>query len=129
MDIYELDRGEFLGSIDDGRAILCKTDKEIGLYNVISTNGQYYAVCTLGYNPSIAGVRKIEFDLDKESEIYENEIICPVCGHIDNDSWEVTESKDEYQCGVCGAKLSVDINVSVTYDTNVIERPEIIHID
>lgn len=51
-------------------------------------------------------------------------ITCPHCGTEEADSWEASDSDDNYDCGTCGSVFSYERNTEVTYSSSVIERNE-----
>ena len=68
---------------------------------------------------------------DEGAEIdheYTDEIVCPVCGHEFEDSWEVfisgTYSETEEQCPICGAKFKVTQDIQTTYSTELIKEEQ-----
>jgi hypothetical protein len=48
----------------------------------------------------------------------ESEVVCPWCGYIHHDSWEIDNG--EFECNNCGNKMEVVKEVSVTYSTEKI---------
>ena len=52
------------------------------------------------------------FDGDHE---YTSEAVCPHCGNVCGDSWEMSEGVTE--CGDCGHEFELERNVEVTYTT------------
>ena len=51
-------------------------------------------------------------------------ITCPHCGSEERDSWEASDSDDNYCCAVCESVFSYERNVEVTYSSSIIERNE-----
>ena len=104
-----------------------EVDFMIGVCEVIAYNGNYYSVCVLDMVHNKAGVREVEdINLDEYADTYgELNVICPVCGHEDDASFELSADEDEYTCSQCGALLRYERNYSVTYNTSVIKLPEI----
>jgi len=61
---------------------------------------------------------------DEDSEIdteYTNEIMCPYCGYVFSDSWEIGRGNDEdlglIECGRCDREFYAARNVSISYST------------
>nr|DAT67846.1 MAG TPA: hypothetical protein [Caudoviricetes sp.] len=55
-----------------------------------------------------------------ENTEYENQIVCPYCGHKDNNSWEFSGSDGEeleHDCPKCGKTMICCRNVQITYST------------
>jgi len=96
--------------------------------------GKYYSKC-MWCNPADskdeerhALVKEIvDPKLDEESieTTLEDAITCPVCGHRDIESYEIPDEYDEYKCASCGAMLSVQREVSITYDAVLKKLPRI----
>lgn len=60
-----------------------------------------------------------------ETEYQEN-VICPYCGYIDRDSWEIDfgpglEGDTTVSCSACNREFWVDRTVSVTYTSRPLE--------
>ena len=50
-----------------------------------------------------------------------DQLVCPYCGHEDNDSWELGESDDRHQCGACDKFFKYDTQVSRTFFSERVE--------
>ncbi len=61
--------------------------------------------------------RVAEFDGDTD---YTDEIVCPHCGHMYSDSFEVSEG--EHECRDCGNAFNVERDVSVSYSTEKVAK-------
>jgi transcription elongation factor Elf1 len=51
--------------------------------------------------------------------------VCPHCGHIYEDSWELCQKDEdiyEYDCEYCEKAFTVQANISVTYTTAKLEE-------
>ncbi len=61
-----------------------------------------------------------------ESTQHTEQPICPHCGHVERDAWEIDfggyEGDTETACGSCGRDYFVSRHCSVTYSTRAIER-------
>lgn len=55
---------------------------------------------------------------------WEDEIVCPCCGHRieDDDGFFVREQEGEYECYECGKTFHFEVDIEVTYST---QRKEI----
>jgi len=61
----------------------------------------------------------MEFDHE-----YTRNIICPYCGHEDQDSWEVMSGEEDLgiiNCGMCEEEFVATRNISITYCTEKVE--------
>jgi hypothetical protein len=48
-------------------------------------------------------------------------LVCPHCGYIDKDSWEMPDSSDKAECPECGKTFAYDRQYDVTYTSQKIE--------
>lgn len=100
-------------------------DAEVEIYSVIKLKDKYYSVCITDIKKTYCGVRICKkFDFDNEDTSLEEMVTCPICGFEDNDSWELSDNDDQYQCS-CGAILEIERNVEVTYSAKVVHLPKI----
>lgn len=51
------------------------------------------------------------------------DIVCPHCGHVDEDSWELARGDEctdiECECGWCFKPFLASRHISVTYSTEI----------
>ena len=66
--------------------------------------------------------------IDPMSCFYTDNIVCPYCGHVDSDSWEVFDISEESKtidCNSCGKEFFVNQNISVSYTSKPLaEQPQ-----
>lgn len=56
---------------------------------------------------------------------WEDEIICPWCGHAEMDSWEYKEyDGHEINCGECEKPMKLSVDFEVRYSTKKITNKE-----
>lgn len=55
---------------------------------------------------------------------YKSNIICPYCGWVDNDSWELDEDDGINECGSCEKEFNVSREIEISYSTSRIECDE-----
>ena len=60
----------------------------------------------------------------EEEPSHTDEITCPWCGHEQSDSWEVSDSSDDEECGNCDKRYSYERHVEVTYCSSRVEESE-----
>jgi DNA-directed RNA polymerase subunit RPC12/RpoP len=110
--------------------LLFEVDDNFDSSDVIKHSGKYYSIRVTNQSKNYAIAREIEIDTDNEETEYENEITCPVCGYVDNDSWEMSnDTDDDYECGRCGAILEVEKQITVDYSAKVKKLPEIVEVN
>ena len=84
-------------------------------------NGKKVHVCMFSDGGDYACIDFIE-DMPKVSELlFKHEITCPHCGKQSSDSWEASDSDDEYDCDVCGSVFSYQRNIEVTYSSTIVK--------
>lgn len=59
--------------------------------------------------------RIAEFDGDTD---HEYEITCPWCGYVHHDSWEYSDSDDDFECSDCENKFVMVREIEITYSTS-----------
>lgn len=42
-------------------------------------------------------------------------LVCPYCGYVDQDSWELSDSDDEYECPKCGKVFAYEREYILSY--------------
>ena len=50
--------------------------------------------------------------------ILTSEVVCPYCGHVHSDSWELPDYDDSFECYECGKKFYYGREVEVTYSSH-----------
>ena len=52
---------------------------------------------------------------------YQNKITCPYCGHVHQDSWEMTDGGDEedveVDCDSCGQAFRATTHITIRYSS------------
>lgn len=48
---------------------------------------------------------------------YTDRPVCPYCGHVERDAWEIPEHATEHDCASCGETMFIQRHVSVSYST------------
>lgn len=46
-----------------------------------------------------------------------DDIICPYCDEVDEDSWEIQDSDSNYECPFCNMKFQLSVNHLISYST------------
>lgn len=110
----------FLHTWDD--AALFKTinvSDDIDLWGeAIKIDDKYYRIC-LAKGSSKYAIEELEkYEPEETESLYKDNITCPICGYTDTDSWEC-EDNGKFDCPQCGAELSYERYVEVTYCTTV----------
>lgn len=54
---------------------------------------------------------------------YADQLVCPYCGNVDRDCWELTAEDDDTWCGSCGRQFRYSRHISITYSSHPIIGP------
>ncbi len=102
-----------------------EADFEVGIHSVIKLKNKYYRIGLIDVKNEYCGVRKCKkFDITNEETSFKHLLTCPICGFEDNDSFELSDNDDEYQCA-CGAVLEIERDYEITYSAKVVQLPKI----
>ena len=103
----------FIGAIDARPAIS----------RVLDVAGQKFSVGIMGKD--YAGVRRLAAAIDRspEPKEFEQNIICPYCGHVYRDSFERSD-EDTTECQICGGTIHYERIVTVEYTTEPVKPPK-----
>ncbi len=128
MKFYDAEKIEGLEYNEE--AFLFEKDINVDILDIFLIDDTYYVVCMKSTDKPRCAVHILDnFNTDKSIEEHDLSIVCPVCGYVDRDSWEMSDDyDDDYECGRCGAILQVQKNISVTYDTYIKELPDVIEV-
>jgi len=62
----------------------------------------------------------------------QNYPVCPHCGHVDRDWWDVSPPRDvhdgaewETECGTCEKPYTVRVHETITFDTEAEATPDV----
>lgn len=113
---YDFNEQDFLFEIKD----FC-----VDLGEPFSYQGKVYSACAISLTENKAIVEELHIDLHNDECFMADLITCPICGYKDADSWEISPIETEYDCPNCGAVLELEVEHTVTYTTNVKEKPTI----
>jgi len=117
INYEDLSKNPYIGEIEGSFEI----------YEVIRTEKGDFVSGIRDFKNDCAGVHRIDqlnLEIGAEKE-YEQNIICPCCGHENIDSWECGDSDDNHQCGQCGATLETERIVTVEYSSKLVKLPDI----
>ena len=92
-------------------------------------NGKIYKVSSIFNQIGYCGVKELKIDNENEACLLMDNVTCPACGYENHDSWELSDEDNNYECGGCGAILSYEREIEVTYSSNLIKAPEIIRLE
>ncbi|MCG8400868.1 MAG: hypothetical protein MJA84_04650 [Firmicutes bacterium] len=81
----------------------------------------------INFQDKIAGIREIQFKKQPE-EKYDSDWICPYCGFIDFDAFELGDSDDKAECQMCGSIVSYEREVHFTYRVCPVKPQEVIEL-
>lgn len=124
MKVYELKKGQYCVEKTEQLPLICESDR-LSFGDVFKKDGKLYFIVSAAVDGTYGHAREIEkFNIYDESECGA-EIVCPICGWIDFDSWEHASSDGETTCGGCGAVLEYSPEVTVEFTTTVKQKPKV----
>lgn len=127
MKIYDFDIPNKDYEHIENNPYLGEVDAKPDIYEIFKLNGKWYVLSLVAANREYGAVHEIKHPNFKIGRtVSDSDIICPVCGYRDNDSWEEDDENDNYSCGQCGAVLEVERYVDVTYSATVKELPTVL---
>lgn len=118
---YDSDLFGYKNQIEDYK-ILKTTDKIPNINKLIKIDGRIYAPCYIDVEQKCFMAHEIK-PSRYEEEIDIN-LICPYCGYQDRDSWDL-ENYGEKECDRCGALLEWETEITRTFTTKLVKKPEI----
>ena len=89
------------------RCYVCGTKENLCTW----ADGVYCSSC----HDEIIEKRIEEFDGDTD---YTDEIVCPWCGYVHSDSWELSHDEDTTECSDCGNDIDYVREVVISYRTS-----------
>lgn len=117
MKIYELKHNE--------KTYLGETDQEIEFGTLLKIDNKYYRCCMQDLKRSSLFVEFVDHWIPRDDEDYSDDYLrCPFCGYENQDSFELSDEDDEYECPQCGSKLKYHREIKVSYDVEVVEEKE-----
>lgn len=123
-DLSKEDRFTF-GVQAYSKHIFKTSNKEFQFGENIKIDNQLYVLCrkTIEGDNFYIGISKVEMKDDEDiNDLYESEITCPACGSQLTDSWEMSDSDDEYQCENCGSIFSYEREIDVNYICTLVKK-------
>lgn len=93
---------------------------------VLEVDNKFFSVDVYNYSNKAAGVREIEIDLEPEDKEYEDNLVCPYCGYVHEDSFDISEDSGEHECSGCGAVMAYERVVTVEYRSFPVRPPKIV---
>lgn len=101
-------------------------DLDLNMGEVVKVEDEYYVAGVMHPNKHMAGVNKVEIELEPEDRDYESNLTCPYCGYEDSNSCELSDNDSEHECGRCGAKIEYERVVTVEYSSSPKKPPTIV---
>lgn len=131
MKIYDLkSKSAFdFDESDEKSSYIGETNQYIDFETLLNINGTLFRCCSLDAERDRLYVRKLNRALPKDSETYEDNLVCPYCGYEELDSFELMDDDDEYICPQCGSKLKYHREIEIHYDCEVVEEKEPIEVE
>ena len=89
---------------------------------LISVNGRVARACSMSDRENFITIEFIDVIPNDDDVHCSGEITCPHCGSENSDSWDYSDSDDNYTCETCDSVFSYVRNVEVTYSSTIIDR-------
>lgn len=127
MKIYELKDY----SLDEKSATyIGETDQEIEFGALLKFDDKYYTCCMMNINEDSLYVRFVDCWIPRDDDDCSvDNLRCPYCGYENQDSFELLDEDDEYECPQCGCTLKYHREIRVSYDVEVVEEKEPIEVE
>lgn len=128
MEYKLFDLSEVNGWVDgleeNGLKLVAKTNAVVEICDNYKIGNRYYHVCYINPAKGEVGVEEIKFKDVIENIEYEEEFICPYCGEVYEDAWEL-DSKGVIKCPSCSSDLEYQKDCIVTYSVYPKNKAEI----
>lgn len=122
MKIYKVPSGAFA---KENVEYLGESSQEVELERLFSFNGGYYKCCILDKANNSAYMRFVGYSIPCD-QVNDNEdnLRCPFCGYENQNSFELPDEDNEYECPHCGSKLKYHRHIDVHYECELVEIKE-----
>lgn len=123
--LYDATNWPKLGLDETAYPFIGTVDAAPKIGKVLDVAGQRFSVHILNRKEGTAGVRPFaaELNASPEAKEFEQNIICPYCGHIDTDSFERSD-EGMVECPMCGGTIHYERVVTVEYATEPVKPPK-----
>ncbi|MCO4819820.1 MAG: hypothetical protein KC517_09360 [Bacteroidetes bacterium] len=122
---YDLD-GKYFGDYDYSDIPTLFEAEDVKMCDIFEIDGEYFMVDIICPKYNFAGAEKIKINTEPEAKTIEDDRIkCPVCESVDQDSWELSDENDEYECSFCGAEMSFTSELTRTFYITLKKSPKI----
>ena len=132
MKVYDTTNHKGL-NVEDG-IFLTETKTDLNIYDVFKYNGNWYTVCHLSEvkedGSRVAGVDKFKIvPTDPKPHEYSPTFVCPYCGYVARDAWELGVDSGTTHCDSCDAEIEYVRHVSIEYSTYPKNPPHIVIVE
>lgn len=123
--LYDITNWPKLGIEETAYPFIGTVDATPKIRRVLDVAGQKFSVGVLSRKKGTAGVRRLAAEIDRspKPKEYEQNIICPYCGHIYRDSFERSD-EDTTECQICGGTIHYERIVTIEYTTKPVKPPK-----
>jgi ferredoxin-like protein FixX len=118
--IIEYNGADIFGYKDGGK-LLTAIDGEPEFDTPLKIKGKLYSARMSDLKEKAFIVKSFE-DKEEDETLLEENIVCPVCGYEDRDSFEINDYDDEYECPTCHSILETQREVEVTYSAKLVRK-------
>lgn len=111
-----------------GRYIAEISESSCDFGDLLRIHGNIYRVQCLSSKEGLGWVEELEINPYPEETEYTDEVTCPYCGRT-NESFELPDEDERYECLECGSIMSILREVTVTYSAEPVERNKIVNLE
>lgn len=111
-----------------GRFIAEVPESSFDFGDLLRIHGSIYRVQCLSPKEGLARVEELEINPYPEETEYTDEVTCPYCGRK-NESFELPDEDERYECLECGSIMSILRDVTVTYSAEPVEQNKIVNLE
>ncbi|WP_058211277.1 hypothetical protein [Lactococcus lactis] len=138
FDYYDYEKGEYqrydlLKSLKEncetaGSLLVEVPESSFDFGDLLRIGGNIYRMTCASSKEGLATVEMITLNAYPEETEYTNEVTCPYCGR-ENESFELPDEDERYECLECGSIMSILREVTVTYSAEPVERNKIVNLE
>ena len=99
--------------------------QQYDLCSLYAHKGKTYRIVKYSRDLQAAEAEELTLNDNLKEVCNDSTLLCPLCGYDHKDSWELGDSDDEHVCDRCGAILSFERLVSVSYVSTLVVRPNL----
>lgn len=124
MKVYLMKSGHAFEYKYPEEGFLFEAENKTGIFTLFKHKKKWYTTVCVDRNNGECIVEEIKIKKEPEETFKETYITCPYCGYENKDSFEASDSEDEYECGKCGSTFAYERIVDVSYSSSPVKLNE-----